>query len=79
MGIDPEANVSNEEDRLTGEQELIIDDIKDGRTVERIACTLGCSVQRANDKIITIRARFGVVEWVEGEGAQARYRVVSPR
>lgn len=78
MGIDPEADVSNKEDRVTGEQELILDDIRAGRTLGEIARTLGCSLKRVNDKVITLRARFGLVEWVCGEGAQARYRIIPP-
>ncbi len=65
-------------DSLTEEQELILADIRAGRTVGEIARTLGCSLERANDKVITLRARFGLVEWVGGQGAQAQYRVIPP-
>lgn len=63
-------------DRLTAEQELILDDIRAGRLLGEIARTLGFSLKKTNDAVVTLRARFGLVEWVSGQGAQARYRVI---
>jgi len=63
-------------DQLTGTQKIILDDIRARRTLGEIARTLGYSLKRANDAVITLRARFGLVEWVCGQGDSAQYRII---
>jgi hypothetical protein len=66
-------------DSLTEQQKLILDHIRAGRMLGEIAHTLGYSLGRVNDAVIKLRARFGLVAWVSGEDAQARYRIVPPK
>lgn len=63
-------------DQLTTDQVLALDDIRAGRTLGEIARTIGCPLKRANDVVMTLRARFGLVEWVCGQGDSAQYRII---
>lgn len=64
-------------ENLTGNQKLVLQDIRAGRTLGEIAGTIGASLKRANDVVMTLRARFGLVEWVCGQGESALYRICS--